>query len=64
MLLKHSTRVSGLTDLTVTLLDVLDELDEIKIATKYVLDGKEIDYIPGSNDQYERCIPQYITMKG
>ena len=64
VLLKHSTRVSGLTDLTVTLLDVLDELDEIKIATKYVLDGKEIDYIPGSNDQYERCIPQYITMKG
>ena len=64
VVLKHAKRVSGLTDLTVTLLDVLDELDEIKIAYAYELDGKEINYIPGSNPQFAKCQPKYITMKG
>ncbi|MCK5867636.1 MAG: adenylosuccinate synthase, partial [Mycoplasmataceae bacterium] len=64
VLLKHATRVSGLTDLTVTLLDVLDELDEIKICHEYKLNGEVIDYIPGSNAMYEKCEPQYMVMKG
>lgn len=64
VVLKHATRVSGLTDLTITLLDVLDDLEEIKICYAYELDGKEIDYIPGSNSMFSRCKPKYITMKG
>lgn len=64
VVLKHAKRVSGLTDLTVTLLDVLDELDEIKIAYAYELDGQEINYIPGSNPQFAKCQPKYVTMKG
>ena len=64
VLLKHAKRVSGLTDITVTLLDVLDELDEIKICYEYKLNGEIIDYIPGSNRMYEKCKPQYKIMKG
>lgn len=64
VVLKHAARVSGLTDLTVTLLDVLDFLEEIKICYAYELDGKEIDYVPGSNVAYERAVPKFITVKG
>lgn len=64
VVLKHSARVSGLSELTITLLDVLDELDEIKICYAYELDGKQIDYIPGSNSVYAKVKPVYITLKG
>ena len=62
--IKHATRVSGLTDLTITLLDVLDEMDEIKIAYAYELNGEEIDFVPGSIFEFNKCKPKYITMKG
>lgn len=64
VVLKHSARVSGLSELTITLLDVLDEIDEIKICHAYELDGKQIDYIPGSNAVYAKVKPLYITLAG
>lgn len=64
VVLKHAARVSGLTDLTVTLLDVLDFADKIKIATAYKLDGKKIDFIPGADTVYAKCEPVYKTVKG
>ena len=64
VVLKHSVRVAGFTSLAITLLDVLDELDTIKIGYAYELDGKEINYIPGSNHVYKKCKVKYIEMPG
>ncbi|CAM9105666.1 adenylosuccinate synthase [Mycoplasma marinum] len=64
VVLKHSARVSGFTELTMTLLDVLDNRETIKIGYAYELDGKEIDYIPGSNTEYDRVDVKYIEMPG
>ncbi len=64
VVLKHSARVSGLTELSIMLLDVLDDLETIKIAYAYELNGKEIDYIPGSNSEYEKVKALYIEMPG
>jgi adenylosuccinate synthase len=43
VILRHSKRVSGLSYLAVTLLDVLTGIDELKIAVSYTLDGETID---------------------
>ena len=64
VVLKHSARVSGLTEMVITLLDVLDNLETIKIGYAYEKDGVEIDYIPGSNDLYESFNVKYIEMPG
>lgn len=64
IILKHSARVSGLTEIVITLLDVLDDLDIIKIGYAYEKDGKEINYIPGSNNEYESYKVKYIEMPG
>ena len=64
VVLKHAARVSGLTELSVMLLDVLDELETIKIGHAYELNGKEIDYIPGSNKVYDSVKVKYIEMPG
>jgi len=64
VILRHTKRVSGISYLAVTLLDVLSGLDELKIVTSYELDGKTIDQIPAEIDDFYRCVPQYITVKG
>lgn len=64
VVLKHAARVSGFTELAITLLDVLDGLDTIKIGYAYEKDGKEINFIPGSNDEYEKYNVKYIEMPG
>ncbi|MDY0277941.1 MAG: adenylosuccinate synthetase [Acholeplasma sp.] len=62
--LKYSKRVSGLSFIAVTLLDVLSGLDEIKIVTSYTLDNMEFKTIPSTIDEFNRCIPNYITIPG
>lgn len=64
VVLRHTKRVSGLTTLSVMLLDVLTGIDKLKICVAYKLDGKEIDYIPASIKEYERCEPVFIEVDG
>lgn len=64
VILRHTKRVSGLTGLAVTLLDVLSDLDTIKICVAYMLDGKEITHVPASIRDFERCEPVYIELPG
>ena len=40
VVLRHSRRVSGITDLSINSIDVLTGLDTVKICTVYELDGK------------------------
>ncbi|THV07098.1 AMPSase 1 [Dendrothele bispora CBS 962.96] len=48
VVLKHSCMINGYTSLNLTKLDVLGKLDEIKVATGYVIDGKEYEGFPAS----------------
>lgn len=64
VIIKHARRVSGLSYLAVTVLDALTNLDEIKICISYTLDGKIIDYVPSNINDFNRCIPNYITLPG
>ncbi len=64
VILRHTKRVSGITDLSMTLLDVLTGIDKLNICVSYTLDGEEIDYIPADIKQFERCTPNYITVDG
>ena len=47
-----------------TKLDVLDELDEIKMCVQYDLDGKKIDYLPASVEDQIKIKPIYKTFQG
>ena len=40
--------MNGYSAIAVTKLDILDELDEIKIGVQYIKDGKELNYFPSS----------------
>ncbi len=64
VILRHTKRVSGLSFLAVTLLDVLSGIDELEIVTAYELNGKVIDYIPSEIEDFEQCKPLSIKIKG
>ncbi len=64
VVLRHSVRVSGITDLAVTKLDVLDSLAEIKICTSYKYEGRILTEFPAALNVMNSVEPQYETMPG
>ena len=62
--LRYSLTVSGVTELALTKLDVLDTFEEIKVCTAYMLDGKEILDFPTEHQTLSRVQPVYKSLKG
>lgn len=61
---RYAVRINGLDCLAITKLDVLDELDEIKVCVAYELDGDRCMDFPSSARQFARCRPIYEAMPG
>ena len=64
VLVRQTVRTSGITGIALTKLDVLDGFDELKVCTRYRLDGEEIDYFPAGQDAQARVEPIYETIEG
>lgn len=64
VVMRYSTLINGYTSLNLTKLDVLDQLKEIKVATKYLLDGKEVEGFPADLDQLAKVEVVYETFPG
>ena len=64
VLVRQTTRTSGIHGLALTKLDILDGLDEIKVCVGYKLDGKEIDYLPAGERAQAEVEPIYETIDG
>lgn len=63
-LLRKSTFLNGYTELSLTKLDVLSNIDPLKICIGYELDGKTIDYPPELTSELDRCKPIYKELSG
>jgi adenylosuccinate synthase len=64
VVVKHSVRMSGLTALALTKLDVLQGLEKIKICTSYTFKGKKIQEFPASLRIQNECEPVYEEISG
>ena len=64
VLVRQTIKISGIDGIALTKLDVLDELDEIKMCIAYELDGKKIDYLPVSVDDQLKAKPVYKVFEG
>ena len=64
VVMRHSKRVSGLTNLCLNCVDVLTGLDEIKICTAYELNGEKIYHYPASLKELSACKPVSETLPG
>ncbi len=64
VLARQAVRTCGIDGLALTKLEILDGFEEIKVATGYRLDGREIDYLPGAQYAQARIEPIYETVEG
>ncbi len=64
VLVRQTIKISGINGIALTKLDVLDELDEIKICIAYELNGKKIDYLPAAVDDQLKVKPVYKSFEG
>lgn len=63
-LVRQSVKISGVTDIVLTKLDVLDELEFIKVCTGYKLDDKIFEYLPFNEFSQSAVEPIYETFPG
>ncbi len=64
VLVRQTVKISGVNGIALTKLDVLDELDEIKMCIAYELNEKKIDYLPAGLDNQLKVKPIYETFPG
>ena len=60
VLVRQTIKISGIDGIALTKLDVLDQLDEIKMCIAYEVDGKKIDYLPAAVEDQLKIKPIYL----
>ncbi len=61
---RYTARLSGVDRLSMMMLDVLSELDEIRICVAYEIDGRQIDDFPSHVEDLRKVRPVYETLPG
>jgi adenylosuccinate synthase len=64
IMVRQVMKISGITGIALTKLDVLDGMEELKICIGYELNGEKLDYFPASTDDQANVKPIYETMDG
>ena len=64
VVVRHSRRVSGITDLALNSIDVLSGLETVKICTAYEYNGEIITEYPANLHIIEQCKPVYEELPG
>ncbi len=64
VLVRQTIKIAGINAVALTKLDVLDELDEIKVCVEYELNGEKIKYLPTSSEDQLKIKPIYKIFPG
>ena len=64
VLVRQAIVTGGIDGIALTKLDVLDGMDELKVATRYELNGQMVDYLPADRDRQAQITPVYETLEG
>ncbi len=63
-LVKQSIKISGVDNIVLTKIDVLDKLKKIKLCIGYKINNKKYDYLPASETLQTKIKPIYKTFDG
>ncbi|MDX1446129.1 adenylosuccinate synthase [Lishizhenia sp.] len=61
--LRYAIMINGVSELSMMKADVLDNFETIQVCTHYIIDGKQVDYLPFDIDGVE-ITPVYKEIKG
>ena len=61
---RYAAMIGGISEWSLMKIDVLDELETIRVCTAYEVDGKRIEQMPASLQTFEKCTPIYEELEG
>ena len=64
VMLRHAVRLNSLSELSITKLDILDALDEVKVCVAYDIDGVRHRHLPYHQTDLHKARPIYETLPG
>jgi adenylosuccinate synthase len=63
-MLKYSAMINSIEEVAITKLDVLSELENIKVCVGYEINGKRLNSFPTDSKKLDQVKPVYETLKG
>ena len=64
VIVRYAVQINGLTDLVITKLDVLSELETIKVCVAYEYDGHRYNELPSNQTAFHHAKPIYEELPG
>jgi len=64
VVVRHAVRLSGMTSLAITKIDVLNGMKTVKVATEYEIDGARVKDFPASISMLNTARPIYTEFEG
>ncbi len=64
LIVRYAAQINGLTDLVITKLDVLSQLDTIKVCVAYEYDGRRYSELPNHQTAFHHAQPIYQELPG
>ena len=64
VMLRHAVRLNSLSEVALTKLDVLDDLDTVKVCVAYDLDGERYEHLPYHQSVLHHVTPVYEELPG
>ncbi len=64
VMVKQAIKISGISSIALTKLDVLDEFKELKVCTSYKIEDQEINFFPSCQLDQNKIKPCYETIEG
>ena len=64
VMLRHAVRLNSLSEVALTKLDVLDDLDTVKVCVAYELDGERFTHLPYHQSVVHKVTPIYEELPG
>ena len=64
VMVKQAIKISGISSIALTKLDVLDKFDELKVCTSYKIGDKEIKHFPSCQIDQNKIEPNYEIIEG
>ena len=64
VMMRHAVRINSLTEVALTKLDILDQLDSLKVCVAYDVDGERVEHLPYHQSDLHKATPIYEELPG
>ena len=61
---RHASRLNSLSEVAITKLDILDQLDTLKVCVAYEIDGERVEHLPYHQTDIHKATPIYEALPG